>query len=388
MGTIFNLQGFTIFSVYLYLITLLFYKKKNKILFKSTSQLFIILTIGIVYAYTNLPRDIIRDIFYFLNPIILLVFGAACSKRIKFSKFISKITFFGFLYSIFYIASFFYYIFQDSYSIDELRGLIGPGNILTIISFFLLLFNKNESKIFQNSNIRYILMFINLFALFLFNSRSYFLCFIIIFLFLFKYFKSYAKLNLLIVFVLFIFSFSSFNFTTNNSFNDKILNSINEISINNGSDLNTDNSNYRAYETFSAFETYLSGNNFNYLIGQGFGKLVDLKFEIQLTEDSWQYIPLVHNGYMYILVKSGLLGLFLFLHFMFQFYKSNKSLKYNLQNRFPHSLLKSLIVCCIFTTFVINGFFNLEMQFLLITIGALRNYLDNNVKITSSLIYK
>ena len=149
--------------------------------------------------------------------------------------------------------------------------------------------------------------------------------------------------------------------------------------MNNGVDLSSDNSNYRAYETFSAINTYLTGNNFNHIVGQGFGKLVDLKFEIQLANQSWQFIPLLHNGFMYILIKSGMLGVILFFIFLYRFYPSKRTKSKNKQQSFLRVILKSLVICCILTTFVINGFFNFEMQFLLISLGAFYNYLKKEI---------
>ena len=113
----------------------------------------------------------------------------------------------------------------------------------------------------------------------------------------------------------------------------------------------------------------------NYIIGQGFGKLIDLKIEIQLTTESWQFIPLVHNGYMYILVKTGLLGVLFFFIFLIKFYPSKKSKRIPQKHLYLRVILKSLIISCVLTNFVINGFFNLEMQFLLICLGAFFNYL-------------
>jgi O-antigen ligase len=159
-----------------------------------------------------------------------------------------------------------------------------------------------------------------------------------------------------------------------NNFYLKILNSFDEISITNGFELNANNSNYRSFESFAAIDTYLAGNWINYMVGHGFGKLVDLKIEIELASQDWQFIPVLHNGFMYILVKTGLLGILFFLLFFIKLYPA-KDFKI-LPSEYDYLILviKSLIVCCLVTNFVVSSFFNLEMEFLLICLGAFFNY--------------
>lgn len=379
IGSVFSLQALSIFSIYLFFILSLLKKKRSIKFYKYVTPLILMTSLGLIYSFNNLTKDIIRDFFYFTTPILLVIFGTICSLHLSLNKYISILTYFGLFYSIFYIFSFTYYNFQDTYSIEELRALIGPGNILTILSFYFLVSSKANYSFSKFYVLRFFFIFINLLALLFFNSRSYFICFIIFFLYFFQIFPVRLKFSLITVGIFFILLLTTINFNSDNFIYGKILNSFGEISMNNGVDLSSDNSNYRAYETFSAINTYLTGNNFNHIVGQGFGKLVDLKFEIQLANQSWQFIPLLHNGFMYILIKSGMLGVILFFIFLYRFYPSKRTKSKNKQQSFLRVILKSLVICCILTTFVINGFFNFEMQFLLISLGAFYNYLKKEI---------
>lgn len=373
IGSVYSLEVFSIFSIYLFFIFSLLKEKRSLKFYKYVTPLILMTSLGLIYSINNLTKDIIRDIFYFTTPILLIIFGAICSIKFTLNKYISLLTYFGLFYSIFYIISFIYFNIKQTYSIDELRVLIGPGNILSILSLFFLVSNRVKNIFSRIFLLRFFFICINFIAILLFNSRSYSLCFIIFFIYFFQIFPTRVKASLILFIVFFILSLAIININSENSFYGKVLNSLDEISTTNAADLSSNYSNYRAYETFCAIDTYLSGSSLNHVFGQGFGKLVDLKFEIQLTADSWQYIPLVHNGYMYILIKSGLLGIILFLIFLYRFYPSRKS--NNKDQTFITLVLKALFFCCIFTTFVINGFFNLEMQFLLISLGAFYNYL-------------
>jgi hypothetical protein len=379
IGSVFSLQALSIFSIYLFFIFSLLKKKRIIKFYKYVTPLILMTSLGLIYSFNNLTKDIIRDFFYFSTPILLVIFGTICSSQLSLHKYISILIYFGLFYSIFYIISFTYYNFQDIYNIEEMRNLIGPGNIITILSFYFLFSNKGNDSFSRFYVLRYFFLFINLLALLLFNSRSYFICFIIFFLYFFQIFPTRIKFSLITAGFFFILLLTTINFNSENFIYAKILNSFGEISMNSGIDLSSDYSNYRAYETFSAINTYLTGNNFNHIVGQGFGKLVDLKFEIQLTDQSWQFIPLLHNGFMYILIKSGMLGVIFFFIFLYRFYPSKRTKSKNKQQTFLRVILKSLVICCILTTFVINGFFNFEMQFLLISLGAFYNYLNNEI---------
>jgi hypothetical protein len=375
LGSILSLQTITVFFIYLFFVLSLFKKKRSAKFYKYVIPLIGMTFLGLIFAYSNLPKDVLRDIFYFTTPILLIIFGAICAVHLTLNKFVLMITYFGLFYSIYYIVSFILLSFQDTYGLEEMRGLIGPGNIISILSFYFLISNKAKDKYSKILILRILFIALNVLALILFNSRSYFICFIIFFLFFFQTFPLRMKFGLVTFSIFVIVLLTTININSDNSFYGKVLNSFDEISINNGADLSENNSNYRAFETLAAIDTYLTGNGLNHIVGQGFGKLVDLKIEIQLTTESWQFIPLVHNGYMYILVKTGLLGILFFFIFLIKFYPSKKSKRIPQKHLYLRVILKSLIISCVLTNFVINGFFNLEMQFLLICLGAFFNYL-------------
>jgi hypothetical protein len=376
LGTILNLQATSVFFIYLFFLLSLLKKKRSFEYYKYVIPLICMAFLGLIFSYSNLQKDIIRDIFYFINPILLISFGAVCAEYLTLNKFVLKITYFGLIYSIYYILYYIFLTFQDTYGLEEMRAFIGPGDIISILSFYFLISNKAKGKYLNILIIRVFFISLNVLALFLFNSRSYFICFIIFFLYYFQTFSLRFKIVIIAFSVFVILLFTSINIKFDSSFYEKVLNSFDEISINNGADLSENLSNYRAFETLAAMDTYLTGNGLNYIFGQGFGKLVDLKLEIQLTSESWQFIPLVHNGYMYILVKTGLLGILFFLIFIIKFYPSKNSERIPQKHLFLRVILKSLIIFCVISNFVINGFFNLEMQFLLICIGAFFYYLN------------
>jgi hypothetical protein len=380
LGSILSLQTITVFFIYLFLALSVLIKKRIAKYYKYVTPLIGMTFLGLIFSYSNLTKDVIRDIFYFTTPILLIIFGGICAKYLTLNNFVLMITYFGLIYSIYYIVSYTLLSFQGTYDLDELRGLIGTGNIISILSFFFLISNKAKDKYTKILILRILFIALNLLALILFNSRSYFICFIIFFLYYFHSFSLRVKSSLITFSVFVILLLPIININSDNPIYIKSLNSFDEISINNGADLSENNSNYRAFESLAAIDTYLTGNGLNRIFGLGFGKLIDLKMEIQLTDESWQFIPLVHNGFLYILVKTGLLGILFFFIFLIKVYPSNQSKRIPQEYLYLRVILKSLIIFCVLTNFVINSFFNLEMQFLLICIGAFFEYLNDETQ--------
>jgi len=97
----------------------------------------------------------------------------------------------------------------------------------------------------------------------------------------------------------------------------KLLNSLNELSIEDYDDKGDINTNWRGFESFIALATYMNGSEFEWVFGQGSGTLVDLGFYIDLGGNELRYIPMLHNGYMYILLKFGMVGIVIYLYFLY-----------------------------------------------------------------------
>jgi hypothetical protein len=76
--------------------------------------------------------------------------------------------------------------------------------------------------------------------------------------------------------------------------------------------------NWRGYEAFRAMQTYFAGSTLERFVGLGHGALVDLKLSIKLIPDEppFRHMAVLHNGYAYLLVKTGLVGVALYLLFL------------------------------------------------------------------------
>ncbi|HMI08396.1 MAG TPA: hypothetical protein VK528_12670 [Flavobacterium sp.] len=117
------------------------------------------------------------------------------------------------------------------------------------------------------------------------------------------------------------------------------------------------NDNYRSYENIQTVRQ-VSNNGWKAVVfGEGLGSQIDLKTRVWLQTSFMRYIPFLHNGFMTVFLKSGLLGVCLYLFAIAYFFRSKQS-NVPLVNQ-----INLLFVGTFFFLFVSNwvfvGFYNL-----------------------------
>lgn len=379
----FNIGGLAAINLILFTFALLRYKKFQYV--KHSYLLLIPILTGFTSFWLYSVYDIFKDVFYLIIPFLLLSLGYLIGSELKLSSFLRLTIGFGSLYSCFYILSAFYHfggsIFSDLLSI---RDLVGAGNGVSVIAFGLATF-LGRRFLGWNSITHILLIIVNLSAIILFSSRTYWIFTFIFILFHIDTGLSFRnKLLSLVVlcFLLFPLMYFGYNWVSGSNvpFIEKFENSLSEIQLGNYSDAADINTKYRGFESFRALETFLDGSVFNYLFGHGLGKMVDLKTEVRLgfTDDSYRrFIPILHNGYLYLLIKSGVAGLVCYLIFFFKLFKKvqmrfNSGKRY----RFLFSSFKAAVLFLFFSNYVVYGFFNLESQMVYLFLGGIIFYLE------------
>jgi hypothetical protein len=358
---------------------------RNKLTLKPV-LLMLILSFPLLWSLImSLNDDLIlavKGFFYLSVPLILIFIGYQFRRIFTAKDYFSYIVKIGTAIALVYITLTLIRVgfkaFISPYT--EARFSVGSGSPACVLSLVIGLYSEKFGlKIFKNSKARLMTIIINLIAIYLFASRNYW---VMLFLFiLFFSFRVMKKETLIFVTVLFILFFvilsvvinarSGLTFT--NSIIYKLVNSFSEIKMTDFQTESDINSFYRGYESYRSWITYSHGNIAELFFGGGYGKLIDLDAKILLDGKYWTEVPLVHNGFMFALVKEGALGLAanltLFLLLINEGLKKFKSKVPDIQ--FIGILVLSCTGALFITNFVSCGFYNLEMVLLLITTGFL-----------------
>ena len=122
---------------------------------------------------------------------------------------------------------------------------------------------------------------------------------------------------------------------------------------------------YRAYESFAAFTAFASFSRVQMALGAGFGLVVDLGVAVQLAGKEYDAVPWIHNGYLYVLVKTGFVGLASYLLFLARMavgpYPSTSTL--------GPAIVRGIVAGLLISNVVICGWFNIESVFAFLLLG-------------------
>ncbi len=334
--------------------------------------------IGIFGLLNNELNDCIKDFWYFGKAVLIIVFGYLVMSRIKNLEIIlSLFVISAVVISGWHILRFLVDVTVLSESVDVINERLGTGYMLAVIGASILLLSNNynlELRYFRTKSLKNLAFSICILSVILSFSRTLWISFLIFFILYMavskkKYIRVSAIAGLLIIVIFFTSSTLASTFQDAEgvfgSIMRKITRSINEIVVSDYSNMKDISVHWRGYEAYQALQTYKSGGFKEYLLGHGFGKLIDLGFYMPVEQISMRYIPIVHNGYLYVLVKTGLIGLLLYIYYLIKLLW-NGSLNLKSENpkvKLVSYLLIGLALVIFTTTYGITGLFNKNVLF-------------------------
>lgn len=319
-------------------------------------EFFILIFLGIISLNSSNTHDILRDAIYFIYPLLCIIYGSLFFKKMSIQKIFNLIIFSGIFVSITPLLSFVRnpMLFQDS--LREIRIDNGNGYIASIIALIILLLIYNPFKIKKVTN--FFSIFVLLCALLLSFSRTSYIVGILG-LFFFYFFSKNKIKNLNTIFILLIFSTFALSFVPKeiiNDFTKKILNGANEVTGSQLWDWQSINENWRGYENFKAVQLFKNSSIFNKIFGFGLGSYLPIDLEILLSGKYYSAIPLLHNEYFTMLLKTGIVGLMLNIVIHIQLlYKS-----YKIKDHYAKWFAIFLTIVLSFEGVIVRGIFNPE----------------------------
>jgi hypothetical protein len=86
------------------------------------------------------------------------------------------------------------------------------------------------------------------------------------------------------------------------------------------------NDNYRSFENITTVRQVCLEGYFGILFGKGLGSTIDIGRKMWTNDETFvRHEPIVHNAFMTVFLKSGLLGVFLLIVFLYQMFPKRKS---------------------------------------------------------------
>ncbi len=370
--------------------SILFFTLKNNYSLEFVKYVSLFLAILIIAIIVGLFFDyksyyIIRDITYLLKPISGLVLGYQLFNN-KTKNSFQFLLYAGITIAIYHLFLVGYGILiQGARNVREIREYGGYFNDFEVYALVIIVFRKQLEIEFSKRKTIALLLLLSL-SSFFYLARTNFIQFIILVIALKGFFvlnlRAIKVIGTTLLFVIISYgAIYNYNPRRNGKGMDEFLYKIKMAPSEAFStkidrdDWKQFNDNYRSYENIRTIQQ-LSVNN-TLLFGEGLGSKVDLKQKVFLGDMELRFISFLHNGFMTVLLKTGLLGLFFYLISIGIFFKRDRSTTKSLKN--IHYFFIGTGVFLIVSNWVFTGFYNL-MDTKSLLIGFLFAYKNDLIK--------
>jgi hypothetical protein len=350
-------------------------------LYQHLAAFALVLLVGftgtIIHRYG--PSYIFKDLFHFIKPIVGLLLGYIIFKRIgDFKAFAHTIVVASVVTALIHIGIIVFLTDFMSGSIEIIR-LYTRDNFLEIFGLFLLVYypKYESSEIFGNRYYKWICLAVLSISSFLYFSRTM----IVIAAMLWLALKGYTRITrkgLRVIGIVFLLIGLLYTYLYNSNikrgatgvegFLYKVKIVPEELFT-----FNIDRENHaelwdhwRGYEAKRAL-VLMNEHPSSYIFGTGHGSLVDLKFYAPLTSDKKgiRFISELHNGYIYLFYKTGVLGLLIYIFALLRWY----AYIYKSQN-LANVLISAAGLIFLMTTVMITGIYN-SKDIIVFIVGAM-----------------
>ena len=368
------------------------YAGQSRLLFPGALFFIIILLSGTRGMAGKAPYDVAKDLWYLGNPALTLLFGYLLTKRMD--GLLSVMRAFVVAAIIVAVVHIFKFILNPSYldeSLIDIRAQVSSGYLITALGIGIIVGNLRFGlDLLQTRLASWLGIILCLLSITLSFSRTLWLCLMTLVLVSLIMNFPRAALRIVIAATVFIIvglaATGGYRMATETgpdlTFVDKIMYSMRELQVSDYEDRTDINRNWRGYESYRALQTYASGSSADYLFGKGLGTSIDLGITMTLADEVFDRIPILHNGYLYLLVKTGAIGLISYLLYLLVTFIIGMQL-FRLpeaEARFCGFLLVVLTIIMLETTLVIAGMFNKSWVYTAtLLIGVLLGYSESKL---------
>lgn len=289
----------------------------------------ILLIASLTFLFSNNGLfEAIRDFTYLVKPILGMLIGYQLCRNVKINPF-GTIVYTGLFIAIVHIGVILHSVLvYKIVNIHVLRGNAGYFSDFEIYALIVIIFHKKFQLYLSKKRFLILLSIIGL-SSFLYLSRTNFIQFVLFFVVM-KGYLSLNKKSLTIFASLIVFTLVGYAiiYNTHPSRNGKGLEALmfkiknapiepfkTKVNKNNWQDFND---NYRSYETITTIKQISYEGTQSVIFGKGLGATVDIGLRVMTNQGTYvRHQPILHNGYMTVFLKSGLIGVSLIIIFIF-----------------------------------------------------------------------
>jgi hypothetical protein len=340
----------------------------------------LILFLGLHGIYSNSLYDVGKDLWYFSGPVVYICFGYLVFERLgSWQRLVQPLVVIGVFSCLATIVAVVANREQllSTTTVESYRQIAGLGTFVLTLPAVLLILMRHVGLptigITRLTMVRasaYILSAIAVLSLF---SRTHIVCLAAGLICTVNLRFTPSRVRNYTVFLLgaaVLLALASGMFHSDKvgvlleAFVEKTANTSSEVNVHSYESYEDINLNWRGFEAARAAKTYAEFGNMEKLAGGGFGTMVDLGFAMKLgignDADSFEFVPVLHNGYMELLVKTGLLGLVLFILFCIQIgFMALREFRQPEKYAKLHGLLLLWTVCVfVLTQGAVDGIYN------------------------------
>lgn len=294
--------------------------------------LILVIATVVSFNYDYQGYFVIRDITYLVKPIIGLFLGyQLCKKNLNnaFNLVVTTGVFIAICHILIILNAILIIGVRD---VGQLRFHSGFFSDYEIYTLIILIFYKKFGLEYTKKKALTLTIIVG-FSAFMYLARTNFIQFLILFLAVKGYFEI-NKRSIVIFASILIASLVSYSIVL--SINPRrdaegLEGFLYKIKVAptepfktkiNREDYKDFNDNYRSYENIMTIRQVTRDGVMPTVFGKGLGSQIDLKQQVMLGDMNLRFISILHNGFMIVFLKSGILGILIYLYTIIYFFKN------------------------------------------------------------------
>jgi hypothetical protein len=335
--TYFNIYELT-FAVWIFTIAITVKKSYSLSLLKYISYFVAILGLAFIssFFYENSLYESIRDVTYLIKPIIGLLVGYQLCKNYDIKPF-ETIIYTGVAVAIVHLSIILHSILiYRILNIHALRHRAGYFSDFEVYSLIIAMFHKQFAIVFTKQRFVLIIVILGV-SSFLYLSRTNIIQFVLFYIAMKGYFSMNKKAILIFsLFVAFTLTGYTIIYNMNLSRNGKGIEALlfkiknapiepfkTKVDIDDWQDFND---NYRSFENIRTVKQVSNEGTSAIIFGKGLGATMNIGRKMPTNEGTFvRKQAILHNAFMTVFLKSGLVGVFFLILSLYYLCKREKS---------------------------------------------------------------